>query len=194
MMKSIFSCILQLTLLLFSTELLQAQWIRQYPMDKLEDVLDIDVSLDGYGFAVGSNDLLLRKTSGNNQWELLPGFGEGWRFEAIDYLEGSGGTVAAAGGEGMILTLDNGENWNEIAGAPAGIHTIKIFSITHIVVASDDGIYEWENGIWNDLDVPNPVGLKGAFILNDQVMWTNTLATSPAIYYTTNGGTSWSTN
>ncbi len=192
-MKSTFSFFLYFALFLCSFNL-QAQWIRQYPMDKLEDVLDIDVSADGYGWAVGSNDLILRTLAGNNQWELLPGFGEGWRFEAVDYLDGTGGGIAAAGGDGLILTQDKGDHWNEIAGAPAGIHTIKLFSPTHIIVASDDGVYKWENDLWTDLNVPATAGLKGAFILNNEVIWAYTFATDPAIYYTIDGGMNWATN
>src|SRR4249920_3831887 len=115
-MKYTFSFILQTALLLCSFTHLHAQWVRQYPMPKLEDVLDMDVSADGYGFAAGTNDLLLRTQGGSHQWDLLPGFGEGWRFEAVDYLEGSGGSVAAAGGEGLILTVDKGDHWTSISG------------------------------------------------------------------------------
>ncbi len=193
-MKYTFSFILQTALLLCSFTHLHAQWVRQYPMAKLEDVLDVDVSADGYGFAAGTNDLLLRTLAGNNQWELLPGFGEGWRFEAVDYLDGSGGNVAAAGGDGLIITMDKGDHWNSITDAPAGIHSIKVFSPTHIIVAADAGVFNWENDTWTNLNVGATASLKGAFILNDQVMWAYTFSTNPTIYYTTNGGTNWSTN
>ncbi|HZV70760.1 MAG TPA: YCF48-related protein [Saprospiraceae bacterium] len=173
---------------------LHAQWTRQYPLPKLEDVLDIDISSDGYGFAAGANDLLLRTQAGNNQWDLLPGFGEGWRFEAVDYLEGSGGSIAAAGGDGLILTVDKGDHWNEIAGAPAGINTIRIFSPTHIIVAADDDVSVWNNGTWTNLNVNATAGLKGAFILDDQTIWAYSYATNPTIFYTTNGGTNWNSN
>lgn len=173
---------------------LQAQWNRQYPLPKLEDVLDIDVSSDGYGFAVGANDLILRSQAGNGQWDVLPGFGEGWRFEAVDYMDGSGGSVAAAGGEGLILTIDKGNNWNTIADAPTGIKAIKVFSPTHIIVASTDDVSVWDNGIWTHLNVQATAALKGAFILDDQHIWAYTFTTSPTIYYTSNGGANWNTS
>ncbi|MEP6647619.1 MAG: YCF48-related protein [Saprospiraceae bacterium] len=191
------SPLLHLTLIAFSLCLFNsahAQWTRQYPLPKLEDVLDIDVSTDGYGFAVGSNDLLLRTQAGNNAWELLPGYGEGWRFDAVDYLDGSGGSIAAAGGEGLILTVDKGDHWNVVSGAPAGINTIKIFSPTHLIVAADGGISSWTNGIWTNLNVGASAALKGAFIMNDQIMWAYTFATNPTIFYTTNGGANWNSN
>ncbi len=173
---------------------LQAQWNRQYPLPKLEDVLDIDVSSDGYGFAVGANDLILRSQAGNNQWDMLPGFGEGWRFEAVDYLDGSGGSVAAAGGDGLILTIDKGNNWNTIADAPASIKALKVFSPTHIIVAATDDVSVWDNGTWTHLNVHATAALKGAFILDDQHIWAYTFTTSPTIYYTSNGGANWNTS
>ncbi|MGB4849110.1 MAG: YCF48-related protein, partial [Saprospiraceae bacterium] len=173
---------------------LQAQWNRQFPLPKLEDVLDIDVSADGYGFAVGANDLILRSQAGNNQWDMLPGFGEGWRFEAVDYLDGSGGSVAAAGGDGLILTIDKGNNWNAIADAPASIKAIRILSPTHIIVAATDDVSVWDNGIWTHLNVQATAALKGAFILDDQHIWAYTFTTSPTIYYTSNGGTNWNSS
>lgn len=183
-----------LFLLCLLSTALSAQWIRQYPLPKLEDVLDMDVSEDGYGFAAGTNDLLLRLDPETEEWTLLPGFGEGWRFEAVDYLDNSGGNIAVAGGDGLILTTNKGVDWNEIPGAPAGINSIKLFSPTHLMAISDEGVFEWENDQWTDLEVPALAGLKGGFILNTHIMWAYTFATNPAIYYTINGGDSWQIN
>ncbi|MDQ3016862.1 MAG: YCF48-related protein [Bacteroidota bacterium] len=173
---------------------LHAQWQRQYPLEKLENILDIDVHDDGYGFAVGANDLLLRLDESTQTWKLLDGYGQGWRFEAVDYLSGSGGQVAVAAGDGLILTINQGEQWDEIAGAPAGINTIKLFSPTHLIAIADAGAYEWENETWTDLEINAPVSLKGGFIYDYDHIWAFTFATNPAIYYTTNGGDSWNTN
>lgn len=193
-MKSPRSSFLFLALSFFCLHTLQAQWNRQYPLPKLEDVLDIDVKSDGYGFAAGTKDLLLRKQAGSNQWDMLPGFGEGWRFEAVDYLDGSGGEIAAAGGGGLILTTDNGDHWTSIAGAPAFIHSLKVFSSTHIILIADDDAYDWNNGTWTNLNVPTTFQLKGGFIRSDQSIWANTFTNSPTIYYTTNGGASWNSS
>src|SRR5690349_15304876 len=57
---------------------LQAQWDRQYPLDNLDDVLDIDISLEGFGFAAGPNDMIVRYEHATKSWELLPGYGENW--------------------------------------------------------------------------------------------------------------------
>ncbi len=193
-MKLSFPQLLSAIVVIVFTGPVQAQWQRQYPLDKLENVLDIDVHDDGYGFAVGTNDLILRLDESTQTWDLLDGYGEGWRFEAVDYLEGSGGNVAAAGGDGLILTTDKGENWNEISGAPSGILTLKLFSPTHIMVIADGGAYEWEDEIWTDLAVPALVGIKGGFILDYDHIWAFTFATNPAIYYSSNKGQTWDTN
>ncbi|MGB3080827.1 MAG: YCF48-related protein, partial [Saprospiraceae bacterium] len=193
MKLSLFSFI-STTILLFTLHPAQAQWSRQYPLPKLEDVLDIDVSADGYGFAVGANDLILRSQAGNNKWDMLPGFGEGWRFEAVDYLDGSGGSIAAAGGVGLILTIDKGNNWNAIADAPIGIKALKIISPTHIIVAATDDVYVWNNATWTHLNVQATAAFIGAFILDEQHIWAYTFTTSPTIYYTSNGGTNWNSS
>src|SRR5687768_1610559 len=172
----------------------QSQWQRQYPLEKLEDVLDIDISADGYGFAAGTNDLLMRMDPITRKWDLLLGFDEGWQFESVDYFDGSGGMIVAAAGQGLILSMDAGTNWTEITGGPTSIHTIKMFSPTHMIAISDEGAYEWKDGIWTDLEVPAVVGIKGGFILDEQRIWAFTFATGPAIYYTTDGGDTWNTN
>ncbi len=193
-MKLSFSQLLSAIVFTVLSGAVQAQWQRQYPLDKLENVLDIDVHDDGYGFAVGTNDLILSLDKSTQTWQLLDGYGEGWRFETVDYLNGSGGNVAAAGGNGLILTTNTGDNWNKIPGAPSGIHTLKLFSPTHIMVIADGGAYEWEDGTWTDLEVPALVSIKGGFILDYDHIWAFTFATNPAIYYSSTGGQTWDTN
>lgn len=171
-----------------------AQWVRQYPLEKLEDVLDLDVSADGYGFAAGTNDLMLRLDNASKTWELLPGYGQNWRFESVDYLDGSNGNVAVIGGQGLILTVDGGDHWTEIPDAPAGVHTLRIYSTTHLIAIGDEGAFVWRNNEWTDLMLPVATGIKGAFILDSLHMWVYTFATNPAIYYTTDGGNQWNTN
>lgn len=193
-MKSFQSALLSLAILILVSFQSSAQWVRQYPLDKLENVVDMDVSDDGYGFAVGPNDLLLRLSALDQTWELLPDLTLNWQFESVDYLEGSNGNVAAAGGNGLLLTTDKGENWSEIAGAPAGIHTVRMFSPTHLIAIGDEGAFIWQNDQWTDLLLPAVSGVKGAFILDEQHMWVFTTAVNSAIYYTTDGGDNWNIN
>jgi photosystem II stability/assembly factor-like uncharacterized protein len=108
---------------------LSAQWDRQYPLEKLEQVLDIAVGNDGHGFAVGSNDLIQKLDPGTKQWDLLLSWNKKWKLEAVDYLSGTGGEFAAAGGNGFMFTENGGVNWTEIAGAPSGIKAVKFFPI-----------------------------------------------------------------
>lgn len=171
-----------------------AQWVRQYPLDKLEDVLDLDVSSDGYGFAAGTNDLLMRLDPTTQTWELLPGFGANWKFESVDYLDGSEGSVVAAGGNGLIISTDKGETWTQITGPPDGIHTLKLFSADHLIAVTDADAYIWKNNMWRDLDVPVATSVKGAFVLDSMHIWMYTFATDPGIYYSTDGGQTWDVN
>src|SRR6188768_1375161 len=113
---------------LFKVATLDAQWIRQYPMAKLEQVVDITLHQDGYGYAVGGDDMILKLDPGTNRWDLLTSWDAGWSLESVDYLAGTSGAIVAAGGQGLILSENGGATWDEISGAPGGIMAIKIFS------------------------------------------------------------------
>src|SRR6187549_3337184 len=81
-----------------------AQWERQYPLEKLEPVLDIALHDDNYGFAVGNNDLIIRLDTATDEWIPLDSWNKGWQLKAVDYLEGSNGNFVAAAGNGMIIS------------------------------------------------------------------------------------------
>ncbi|HEX5111554.1 MAG TPA: YCF48-related protein [Saprospiraceae bacterium] len=170
-----------------------AQWDRQYPLEKLEQVLDIAVAEDGYGFAVGSNDLILKLDPGTNQWDLLLSWNKKWKLEGVDYLDGTEGEFAAAGGNGFIITENGGVNWTEIADAPTGIKAVKILSMTDIVVVATGGVFRWKDGTWEDHS-PAASNLKDGFILDDQHIWVYTGGSTAKIYYTSNGGADWNEN
>jgi photosystem II stability/assembly factor-like uncharacterized protein len=172
---------------------LSAQWQRQYPLEKLEQVLDIAVHNDGYGFAVGNNDLILKLDPGTKTWDLLLAWTKKWKLEAVDYLPLTTGDFAAAGGQGLIITENGGVNWTEIAGAPAGIKAIKVFSPTDILVAAAVGVFHWKNKTWQNIS-PVTSGIKDAFILDDQHIWCFTTGANTKIYYTTDGGQNWNQN
>ncbi|HEY3387765.1 MAG TPA: YCF48-related protein [Saprospiraceae bacterium] len=181
-------------ILLFNCISADAQWIRQYPLAKLEHVVDIVTHEDGHGFAVGGDDLILRLNGGSNQWDLLTSWDGGWSLESVDYLEGTFGQTVAAGGQGLILSQNGGDSWTEIADAPGGIFTTKVISATDIVVVGDEGVFRWHNNTWDDLNLPVTSGVAGGFILDDQHIWCFTNGTSPVVYSTSNGGTSWNMN
>ena len=169
---------------------LKAQWQRQYPLEKLEQVLEISVHGDGYGFAVGSNDLILKLDPGTNTWDLLLSWTKKWKLEAVDYIPSTNGDFAVAGGQGLIITENGGVNWTEIAGAPAGINAIKILSPTDILVAADGGYFRWKDKEWQDLS-PVTSGIKDACILDEQHAWCFTGGSTAKIFYTTDGGQNW---
>ena len=154
----------------------------------------MDVSLDGHGFAVGTNDLVLRLNPATKTWDLIPGYGQNWKLEAVDYLDGSGGNVAVVGGTNVIMTVDAGDTWTEFDDELFTVHTLKMFSTTDIIAVSDAGAYRLENNIWVNLGVPATAPLRGAFILDSQHIWAYSSGSSPAIYSTTNGGMTWNTN
>jgi len=172
---------------------LSAQWQRQYPLEKLEQVLDIAVGQDGHGFAVGSNDLILKLDPGTKQWDLLLSWNKKWKLEAVDYLSSTDGDFAAAGGQGLIITENGGVNWTEIAGAPASINAIKIFTPTDIIVVADAGVFRWKDKSWQNLGLVTSA-IKDGFILDDQHIWCYTGGSGAKIHYTSDGGLNWNEN
>ena len=193
-MRSLYPLLFATLLIIGWSQSSVSQWVRQYPLEKLEDVLDIDVSPDGHGFAVGNNDLLLRLDAVTKTWELLPGYGENWRFEAVDYLDGTDGNDAAVGGAGLLVTTNHGDTWTKIDGAPAGVHTIKMFSQDHLIAIGDEDAFVWKDNQWTDLHALAPATIRGAFILDEMHMWLYTANTNAAVLYTTNGGLQWNIN
>ena len=179
---------------LFSFQSVSAQWIRQYPLAKLEHVVDIAAHQDGHGYAVGADDMILRLDPGTKTWELLQTWNSGWTLEAVDYLEGTSGAIVAAGGQGVIVSTDNGDHWTSIANAPGGIHAIQVTSATDLLVVSDEGVFRWTNNAWTDLNLPVTSGVDGGFILDPQHIYCIIGGATPKIYYTSNGGNSWFMN
>ena len=171
-----------------------SQWIRQFPLAKLENVADIALHPDGHGYAVGADDMILRLDPGTKRWDLLTSWDGGWTLESVDYLEGTSGAIVAAGGQGLIVSTNAGQNWNEVSNAPGGIHAIQVVSATDIIVVGDEGAFRWVNNAWTDLNAPVSSGITGAFILDAQHIWFFTGGATPAIHYTPNGGNSWFMN
>src|SRR5690606_1901516 len=93
---------LTVTLLLLSAlqVALMGQWQRQYPLSKLENVVDIDLTQDGHGVAVGANATVLTKSAGGTEWFLRPEPVSGWDLAACDVAEGQNGQYMAVGGPG----------------------------------------------------------------------------------------------
>ncbi len=61
-----------------------AQWIRQYPVPKMEWLLDIDVSTDGYGYAVGGDDMVVKLDPSTMTWSTLTTPDYEWTLNAVD--------------------------------------------------------------------------------------------------------------
>ncbi len=182
-------------LLLFSFySTISAQWVRQYPLAKMEQVLDIAIHEDGYGFAAGSNDLLLRMDKQTKKWDLLQTLNKGWRLAAIDYLPQTDGKVVAAGGNGFIISTNGGNTWQEIAGAPIGIHDIRGIAEDHWIISSSIGVFRFNGATWENLNLPAITGVFSAHILSADHIWCLTTGANPKIYATNNGGNTWSTN
>ncbi len=190
-MKHIFRALLIHTFLFCLFQPIDAQWIRQYPLAKLEHVVDIAIHTDGHGYAVGDDDLILRMDPGTKEWDLLTSWDSGWSLESVDYLENTAGAFVAAGGEGLIISDDAGGSWTEIAGSPEGIHVIHMISASDILVIADGGVFRWANNVWTDLNLPVAADVENGFILDAQHIWCFTTNANSTMYSTLNGGGNW---
>ena len=90
-------------------------------MDKLENVEDIAMHGDGFGYAVGESDMILKLDPMLQTWSTVQVLGMNWSLKAVDYVDGSNGEIVAAGGPVLLLSTNGGTDWAEVAGAPAGI-------------------------------------------------------------------------
>jgi hypothetical protein len=75
----------------FTPSLLSAQWQRQFPLEQIEYVRDIVVKPDGYGFAVGDHNMILRLTPLSSKWQLMPVADGDFEIYCVDYLNGTKG-------------------------------------------------------------------------------------------------------
>ncbi len=180
--------------LIFSCSPVFAQWQRQYPMEKLENVLNITTYSDGYGYAAGDGDLILKLDPTLQIWNPISGLDMNRTFKAVDYVAGTNGAVVAAGGQGLILSTNGGMNWMEIADAPANIVDLRITSAADILVVAVGGVFNWANNAWTDLGLPISSGVKDGFILDSDHIWVYSQGATPTIYNTSNGGNNWSMN
>ncbi len=180
--------------LIFSTTTVLAQWERQYPMEKLENVLSIAAHGDSYGYAVGDDALILKLDPNTQLWNPMFNWDMNWDLKAVDYVSGTNGAVVAAGGQGLILSTNGGTNWTAIAGAPANILSLQITSSTDILVVAVGGVFKWENAAWTDLNLPITFGVKDGFILDGDHLWVYNQGANATIYSTTDGGNNWSEN
>lgn len=182
-------------LLLCTSLVAEAQWTRQHPFPNLEDILDIHIDTDGYGFAVGENATIFITDDAGQSWQWIDGPQNGWRLDAVNVLEGSLGMIAVAGGNGLLWTNDGGVTWDEVIGAPPGIHTLKLLGEEDIIVCNDVGVFRSLNGgaSWIDLNLPATSFGEGGFILDAMHIWFITDIPN-AIWSTSNGGSDWVMN
>lgn len=169
-----------------------AQWQRQYPLAKLENVLDIDLTAEGFGVAVGANAMVLTKSAGESTWRLRSGPSGNWRLDACDYAEGQAGEYLAVGGNGLAISQNGGNTWQEITGAPTGIKALKIIAPGDIVVVAASGVFRYASNTWDNLDLPVTSNVDDGEILDALHIWCFTTGANPAIYATANGGLAWS--
>ncbi len=173
---------------------LSAQWMRQYPVPKMEFVLDMDVSSDGYGYAVGGDDMVLKLDPVTMEWTTLTTQDLGWTLTAVDYLDGTMGNVVVAGGQGVLVSFNGGNTWTQVPGAPGEIQTLKAINMNTLIAISYNGVWRYANNQWTDLNLPVSDLVIGGCVIDADHIWCYTAGTDPVIYRTDNGGNDWHMN
>src|SRR5690606_3318504 len=172
----------------------QAGWQRQYPLTKLDNVVDIAIHEDGFGYAVGENNTLLRLQSGSQTWLLAEGPMADWDLATCDYLAETLGTYVAVGGTGLALSQDQGNSWAIIPDAPTNIREIKIIAPEDVVVVALTGVFRYRNAMWEDLGLPVTNNVADGEILDEGHIWCRTSGINQVIYGTSDGGAMWNAN
>jgi photosystem II stability/assembly factor-like uncharacterized protein len=185
---------LTFTLLLLSAlhVALTGQWQRQYPLSKLENVVDIDLTENGDGVAVGANATVLTKSAGGTEWFLRPEPVSGWDLVACDAAEGQNGQYLVVGGTGLAVSENGGANWQQVNGAPPGIKAVRILEPGVFIVVAASGVFRHDAGSWTSLGLPDASNVIGGEILDGDRIWCFTTGTTPVLYATANGGGMWS--
>jgi len=168
------------------------QWQRQYPLPKMENVVDLAVSAEGYGIAVGANAMVLLKSASATTWNPRPEPVSGWSLVACDVADGQGGQYLAVGGTGLAISTDGSVSWDEVAGAPPGIKHLRILAPGDIMVIASSGVFRYQNESWENLGLPVSANVDDGDILDDQHVVCYTIGAGKALYATSNGGGMWS--
>ena len=171
---------------------LTGQWQRQYPLSKLENVVDLDLTVEGYGVAVGDNATVMTKSAGGEEWFLRAEPVAGWDFAACDAAEGLDGQYLAIGGTGLAVSQNGGATWQQVDGAPPGIKAVRILEPGIFIVIATSGVFRHDAGSWTSLGLPVASNVFGGEILDGDRIWCFTTGTSPVLYATANGGGMWS--
>ncbi len=192
---------------LFSLYSIQAQeWIVQNPYPVLKDILDIEMSENGRGWAIAKNRIIFRTFD----------FGAHWGIRAFPdnvggtYLYGNinkvliipgteGKSVFIASDDNKIFrTSDDGENWQLVFSLEAFDGHFETLSFLDedgtTIGAMNKNIYvsHDQGTTWDTILLPDDSFVKKGFFLDEQNWWAADFKTNSAVLYkTTDGGQSW---
>ncbi len=148
------------------------------------------------GYAVGNDGVILKTTDGGNYWENLNYESDKW-LRSVHFVSVDTGFVAGTG-DMILKTTDGGETWIELA-APASGPIWPINSESLVLVGDNTYIFSSSNsGLnWDVFGDGFYGSLNGIHFLdsNKGMIAGGTFAQGynySEIYYTNNGGSSWS--
>ncbi len=188
-MKTIQKCFTTSLLIFFTTFTFSQEWVRQNPFEILGRIYDVDITADGFGWAVGSAGAILYTETSGDFWEVQETPNDEAPLRAIAYVEGSNGQKAFAGGNIFYKTENAGQTWEQILIGIPTILDIDVLSTDIAVICGSGGIARTEDGgeTWTEL---------GDFSQVFNSMYWTDLQTGYAVsteevFKTTDGGNNW---
>jgi len=182
-------CLLLLTQISFSQE-----WVRQNPFPFLSQLHDID--FDGpYGLAVGTEATIYTTTNGGETWIHGKATDSTTVLTTVLVVPGTAGKSMLAGGHNnLILSEDGGKTWKTTHNYIP--NTYKIQSLpdgTLLALGSDFGLKSTDKGkLWFAFNMPG-MGVTAGHFLTTKIGWVAYGAPfNQQVWYTSDGGTTWS--
>ena len=166
------------------------EWTQQHPDVDLNQLMDIDIGQDNYGWAVGHKTILKTTDGGASwqKWDNLPN--PYYTYEVIEYVEATNGQRFYLGAYNALFeTKDGGNTWATVNFGGTQAKVIHIAS-GHTVIYTENALFHsGDDGVsWTTVLQPTQKILSMTFSTDS---FGAASTQNGEIYYTYDGGASW---
>lgn len=167
------------------------RFVRQNPFPVLSELEDIYMNDAGFGWAVGSEGVILYTEDDGENWAIQESPMPDRDNSSVAYVPGTNGQVAYVGSKALLKTENAGASWDIVFDIPGqAILKVYVFSPTDFVVIASRFIYVSSDGgeNWDERMGPEFSTQKVSF-LDQNNGWI--LEPGGNIYYTSDAAQSW---